>query len=232
VLFLSDVFGYKFVNCHILADTYAAAGFAVYVPDILNGDPIPSDALIFLEDDTPGFIASAGRGLRMMGIIPTFLSFLWRHGDGVTTPVIAGSCAAVRSIADGLGVRVGCVGFCFGGKHAVKIAGGSAPLVDAAVACHPSGLGAADIAAVAQPLLFCTPELDPMMNGPQAAAAVKTINSAKSSQVQPNGDGIASFILYEGAPHGFAVRGPPSSDEARAKCAADGIAFLEAKLAM
>lgn len=41
ILYLTDVFGYKFPNNQLLADEFAAAGNLVIMPDYLQGDPVP-----------------------------------------------------------------------------------------------------------------------------------------------------------------------------------------------
>jgi len=44
ILFVSDVFGFDFVNNIGLADNFARNGFKVYSPDLFEGDSIPPDA--------------------------------------------------------------------------------------------------------------------------------------------------------------------------------------------
>ena len=50
LIFLVDIFGYSFPNTRLLADLYAKEGFWVYVPDILNGDPLD---ISFLQNVEP-----------------------------------------------------------------------------------------------------------------------------------------------------------------------------------
>jgi len=40
ILFLTDVFGMQFPNNQLLADDFARNGFATYIPDYLDGDPV------------------------------------------------------------------------------------------------------------------------------------------------------------------------------------------------
>lgn len=43
IVFITDAFGWKFVNNRVLADRYAKEGqFLVYVPDFMNGAYSPS----------------------------------------------------------------------------------------------------------------------------------------------------------------------------------------------
>jgi len=37
VIFITDIFGYELVNTRLVADEYAAQGFHVVVPDLLEG---------------------------------------------------------------------------------------------------------------------------------------------------------------------------------------------------
>ncbi|RMZ85641.1 hypothetical protein DV737_g614, partial [Chaetothyriales sp. CBS 132003] len=37
IVIIADIFGWQFVNNRLLADTYAAAGFSVYLPDFMEG---------------------------------------------------------------------------------------------------------------------------------------------------------------------------------------------------
>jgi dienelactone hydrolase len=238
ILYLTDVFGHKFVNHRLLADTYSAAGFDVYVPDILQGAPVPADKLAFVDEDSSGLLASVGRGCRMLGILPRMASFLWSHREAATLPIVQAAAQSARAKADEKGMQLGVVGFCFGGRYAMKLTELGFPrgpadcdkdpprcLVDVAVACHPSLVTRADIAAVGRPLLFCTPEHDNLMNAAAAAKAVETINGNAGGRI------LASFVVYKGQEHGFSVRGPPASQEARAKCAQDVTAFLTEKFA-
>lgn len=40
IVFISDAFGWKFINSRLLADKYAAKGqFLVLLPDFMNGSP-------------------------------------------------------------------------------------------------------------------------------------------------------------------------------------------------
>lgn len=37
IVFIPDAFGWDFINCRVLSDHYAKAGYLVYLPDFMNG---------------------------------------------------------------------------------------------------------------------------------------------------------------------------------------------------
>ena len=55
ILFLTDVFGYSFVNARLLADAYARENFHVLVPDLFSGDPIDPKLLNFVDEEAKGW---------------------------------------------------------------------------------------------------------------------------------------------------------------------------------
>jgi dienelactone hydrolase len=40
IVFITDAFGWDFVNNRVLWDHYAKGGFLVYCPDFMNGNPL------------------------------------------------------------------------------------------------------------------------------------------------------------------------------------------------
>jgi dienelactone hydrolase len=90
---LSDVFG-LYNNSKLLADDFATNGYLTVIPDILNDEALPLDALESGKVD----IASWGA----------------RHGPKEVDPVVESTIAYLRRH---LGIkRIGGVGYCFGGK--------------------------------------------------------------------------------------------------------------------
>ena len=200
------------------ADTYAAAGFITYVPDILGGAPVAPEALSFMEDESKGVLASLRWGAKLLGVLPSMVSFLRAHGDAVTVPRVEEAVAAARAAASAQGLKLGGAGFCFGGKHVLL----ASARMDAVVCVHGSGVDAGVLAAAAAPVLLAVAEKDYMMNPKAAAAAAESIKA--------RGVAVDSKV-YAGMAHGFAVRGGPSTNAERAKCAADVTEWLSARLA-
>jgi dienelactone hydrolase len=218
ILFVTDVFGHSFKNNQVLADEYAARGFNVVMPDILDGRAVDGASTAPVMDvEKAGFFTSVGT---ICSVIPTFVSFLYNNGSRKTVqPRVEAAARAARKLAAELGNgKMGSVGFCFGGPYAVLLA--RAGLSDAFVGVHPSGLGVpADLEGLdGKPGLFCLSEHDHMITRSVADKMTAALPSA-------------DHIWYLGVSHGFAVRGPPSADAMREKCAADVTAFFKKALA-
>ncbi|KAJ7284844.1 chlorocatechol-degradation protein [Mycena rebaudengoi] len=89
VLLLTDVFGLPSPDNLLLADEWAAAGFATYAPDYLNGDAIA------MGGNTTTWIVN--------------------HGEAQTTPPLLAVISALKT----RGVRkIAATGYCFGGNVA------------------------------------------------------------------------------------------------------------------
>ena len=230
LLYLTDVFGHRFVNAQLLADTYAAAGVTVYMPNFLGTlpggapDAVPA-ATLDVSDEAPaaGLLGRAWQGLRFTAAVPSLIPFLMRHSEAVTTPRVAAVAAGVRALLPA-GAPLAAAGFCFGGGPALRLAGGAAPAVDAVIAVHPSGIALPrDAEALARPALFCLAVGDfAFSNG--AVSTFKELLEKKGAAAPP-----VKWLVYEGhgISHGFAVRGGHHTDAARAKCAADVIEFVK-----
>ncbi|KAJ6462308.1 alpha/beta-hydrolase [Mycena vulgaris] len=92
VLLLTDVFGLPSPDNLLLADQWAAAGFATYAPDYLNGDALPTG-----------------------GDVTT-----WEvnHGEAQTTPPLLAVISALKS----RGVKqIAATGYCFGGLYTTRL---------------------------------------------------------------------------------------------------------------
>ncbi|KAF7346598.1 Protein AIM2 [Mycena sanguinolenta] len=92
VLLLTDVFGLPSPDNLVLADQWAAAGFATYAPDYLNGDALPTD-----------------------GNITTWIV---NHGEAQTTPPLLAVVSALKA----RGVKqIATTGYCFGGLYTIRL---------------------------------------------------------------------------------------------------------------
>ncbi|KAJ7147175.1 alpha/beta-hydrolase [Mycena crocata] len=92
VLMLTDVFGLPSPDNLLLADQWAAAGFATFAPDYLNGDALP-----------------------MGGDVTT-----WEvnHGEAQTTPPLLAVISALK--AQGI-KKLLTTGYCFGGLYTTRL---------------------------------------------------------------------------------------------------------------
>ena len=214
LLFFTDVFGMSFKNSQLLADTYAAAGFTVFVPDLFGGRPLAPTAMAFADAEGWARLATP---FRLLLALPSIVPWFRTQGtEARLKPLALALATALRARASAAGVKLFAAGFCLGGRYSALVAGpllGGAPLVDAAVMAHPSFLAAGEAAAVAAPALYCLVEKD-MFSPADAAKAF----AAQAAAARGGGAPAGRAIVYPGMSHGFAVRGGPSTDAMR--CAA------------
>ncbi|GAA5868034.1 hypothetical protein JCM8547_000785 [Rhodosporidiobolus lusitaniae] len=113
ILFLTDIFGTELNNGKLLADSFAANGFAVYMPDYLNGDPIAK------EDMNSGKVQ--------------LQDWFKNHGPEQTRPPLDKAVAAIKE----KGVTTfGAIGYCLGARYTVDLI--YAEVVSVGVVAHPS----------------------------------------------------------------------------------------------
>ena len=217
VIFLVDIFGWKFPNLRLLADNYAKAGnITVYIPDIHEGDSLDIE---FLQTVEPPLKVREQQGVldkakQTAGIATTLGPWLIKHREAVTEPIVSGFVNAVRQIPGTN--KIGALGFCWGGRYAIlqthaskqksteetPVVGG----VDAAVACHPSLVTVpGDFENVAKPLSLACGEKDSQLD----MGTVEKIKEllAKKTEVP------TEVKVYEDQIHGFALRSDWGSDK-------------------
>ncbi|ANB11213.1 protein AIM2 [Sugiyamaella lignohabitans] len=138
VLFLTDVFGHKYINNQLLADEYAKAGYLVVVPDLFKGDPRSPDSV--------------------PGADPNELRTKWlpNHTPEITRPIVE---KAVEGLKKEYSPEfVGTVGYCFGARYVLQQL--ATDNVNAGAIAHPSGVTIEDVRAVRKPLLIIGAETD------------------------------------------------------------------------
>ena len=198
----------SFINSQLLADSYAAAGFTVYIPDLFGGHPLPPSALAFADAEGWTKLLTP---FRLLGSLPTIVTWFRAHGrEAALKPLAQQVATALRALATEQGVPLFAAGFCLGGRYAALVAGptlGGAPLVDACMCAHPSFLSEAEAAAVDRPALYCLVESDQF--------TAKDAGKAGAAQAARSGAVVCRSIVYPGMGHGFAVRGGPSTGEMR-----------------
>ncbi|KAL4785165.1 Alpha/Beta hydrolase protein [Aspergillus varians] len=235
IVIYSDVFGLSLPNNKLIADAYAQSGeWLVYLPDFFQGDPVAlsvADHLIPVDESKQSVI---GKYTGLLASAPGFLLWQRRHREGPTTEVCLRFLGALRR--DQPDVKIGMVGFCWGGKYAVRAGlegnmldggdGGSAtgkkkPLVDAIVALHPSHLSLPDdVESLVVPVSFGWGVSDAFVKFEQMGL-VKGIHKG----VEKAGRRVPAMEHREYRPgrHGFAVRGNPDDPLERA-CLEDSVA--------
>ena len=183
----------------------------MYVLDIFLGHDLPATTLSFLESE--GFLSKLALPFSFLWAAPTLVFWFRTHGlEANVKPRAHAAAAALGALARQQGVPLYSVGFCFGGRYAALVAapsGGQPAAVQACVAAHPSFLSDAEAAAVSVPSLYCVVGSDQFTQAHATKAA-----AAQGAGGLPL-DRQAKAIVYKWVGHGFAVRGGPSTTEAR-----------------
>lgn len=224
VIFITDIFGYEFKNTRLLADNYAKQGFYVYVPDILNGDPLPVSFLDNVEPPAKAHADGIVDKVKNTAIMTaTFGTWLPKHTEATTRPIVENFFKHVRTIP-GTG-KVGAIGFCYGGRYSILAADG---LADASYACHPSLLAVpADFEKVEKPLSLAVGDKDSLLDNKSVEQIKDYLLKEKSSV--PN-----EVVVYQDQIHGFALRSDWSSDKdkkAMDDAEKQGVAWFKTHLA-
>ncbi|KZT09837.1 alpha/beta-hydrolase [Laetiporus sulphureus 93-53] len=190
ILYLTDIFGVELPNHQFLADDYARNGLKVVIPDILNKDPAPADAL------DPGSTWD-------------FMPWLGRHGMETVHPVLDKVIPALKVT----GVqKIAVLGYCYGARPAFDLAFKNT--VSVVAVSHPSLLQVpADLekysAESKAPLLINSCEVDQMF--PKES-------QAKADEILGGGKFAPGYVrtYWEGCTHGFSVRGDMSDPKVKA----------------
>ncbi|KAF2477669.1 alpha/beta-hydrolase [Lindgomyces ingoldianus] len=223
VVIYSDIFGLPLPNNKLIADAYAKSGeWLVYLPDFFKGDPVPlkiADLLIPTDATKQSALA---KYTGMLAKAPSFIMWMTRHKEAPTNKICMDFLQALRR-ATPRSQKIGMVGFCWGGKYAIRaglennmieIDGKKMPLVDAAVALHPSNLCFPDdVEALVVPVTFGWGLEDTGVKIEQKGKVEEIHSKAKK-----NGRKLPEIEhkVYKPGRHGFAVRGNPDDPLERA----------------
>ena len=209
IIFLVDIFGWKFENVRLLADNYAKAGFYCYIPDVHEGDSLPIEFLQSVEPplkakEQEGYLDKAKETVDVMATLGPWLA---KHREGVSEPIISGFVNAVKQIPGTN--KVGAIGFYWGGRYAILQAherkDGQVGGVDAAYACHPSLRSIpADLLPVTKPTSVAVGEKDSLLD----MKSVEQLKDALEKTGAPT-----EVKVYDDQVHGFALRSDWSSDK-------------------
>jgi dienelactone hydrolase len=163
-----------------------------------------------------GFLAKA----------PSFLMWMTRHKEGPTDKVCMDFLRALRR-ATPKTQKIGMVGFCWGGKYAIRaglesnmieIEGEKVPLVDAVAALHPSHLSfPEDVETLVVPVSYGWGLED---TGVKIEQKGKVEDIHKKAKAAGRKVPEMEHRVYEPGRHGFAVRGNPDDPQER-KCLED-----------
>ncbi|ORY68800.1 Alpha/Beta hydrolase protein [Pseudomassariella vexata] len=231
VVIIPDAFGWTLKNSRALADNYAKRGeFLVYLPDFMNG-AAPNTWILTIIDGLSSPSPDWWTTLVLkpwwaIRIASALLPFGFWTREAVTRPRIIKFFQDLRSspapFATVERLRIGVAGFCWGGYYTVLLAkdlpenqiatppgsdddgniGEKVSLIDCAFTAHPSLISVPkDIVAVKRPLSVA--------NGPDDAFLGRE-KMVMLQQILGAQEHIAhEVVVYDGAKHGFAVRGDP-----------------------
>ncbi|KAH0613838.1 uncharacterized protein H6S33_005724 [Morchella sextelata] len=136
ILLLTDVMGI-YINPQLIADQFAANGYLVVMPDILDNDPIP------LPENRPeGFSLQAW--LEKPSHQPEFVQ-----------PIVDKVLAEMKKQFNPK--KIGAVGYCFGAKYVTRLLDGR---IDAGYNAHPSFVTIEEVAAIKKPLSIAAAQTD------------------------------------------------------------------------
>jgi len=198
------------------------------MPDFFEGDAAKlnlADLLIPVDAANQSTLGKYG-GLLMS--IPSFLLWMGRHGKDKTEKVCMDWLAALRR--EHPDKKIGIVGMCWGGRYAIRAAkedhsielvdGKKVPLVDAAVALHPSNLVMpTDAEGLFVPVSCGWGEEDTMTNIKLKGEIEQLVKKERDAGKEvPE----IEHRVYKPGRHGFAVRGNPE-DPAEKKCLEDSV---------
>ena len=220
LLLLTNGTGIHSPNNQAQADLFARAGYVVIMPDMFAGDPAPNSKP---EETAPDPNASwlDKVKLKVGETAKSFMLDMWlaRHTPEGVMPVLRAVLGQAReefadAVAHGDGVYA--VGYCFGGKYVLSLAGDGVvgdvagqgeeeqgivrrgPEVKAGICAHGTLVGREDLRGVKSPVQIVCVEEDPLFPGDVLEEGKRWMSE----------NGVDYEVeVYEGVPHGFAVVG-------------------------
>ncbi|KAI4167692.1 MAG: hypothetical protein LQ343_007011 [Gyalolechia ehrenbergii] len=184
ILFLHDIFGWRFPNNRLLADHFAKeVNATVYIPDFFHGEVVEEDTIVD-EKKRAQF---------------DFMAWAGRHSKEIRGPEVF---EAARALKQDLGFqKIAAIGYCWGGWPAFQLAAKGRDLVDCISVAHPTFVTKEEIDAVGVPVQIIAPENDPAFTPELRAYANKVI---------PELNVEYDYQHFPKLDHGFAVRGDPN----------------------
>ncbi|KAI9678029.1 MAG: hypothetical protein M1817_005973 [Caeruleum heppii] len=217
LVIVPDAFGWTFVNNRVLADAYAKrGGFLVYLPEFMNGKAMPGKLMTTMPAlSATGLYATLLKPYYLVLLLAHFIPFLLFNRPSVARPRVYSFLTALRSAPTTAHLGIGVAGFCWGGKYAVELTHPTAttpdgkPLVDVAFTAHPSFVKVPeDVEKVRRPLSIAIGTKDMVMN----VKAIERVQDVLAG-LEKKERVVSEVVVYEGAKHGFAVRGNPGDEK-------------------
>ncbi|PVH78538.1 dienelactone hydrolase family protein [Cadophora sp. DSE1049] len=212
IVILPDLFGWEVSNCRLLADSYAReGGFLVLLPDFMDGTAPPPwtmQTMDSLLSPSPSFFTTLfKKPLWALQIASQAIPFLIRNKESVVMPRMLAFHRALRDTPtpEMEGLKIGSAGFCWGGKYTILLSHGEngesigrkgKGVIDAAFVAHPSKMAfPSDWEKISVPFSMAIGDVD------------LGIGIEHVREIQGGGKDVSEVVVYEGAKHGFAVRG-------------------------
>ena len=246
LLLLTGATGLHSENNQIQADHFAKEGFLVVMPDMFANDPLPGSATYEEEKD-----ASILEQIKMRAAetAKSFLIDMWlaRQTPEKVLPILHKVIEAAKdefadAVANGGGIYA--VGYCFGGRMTLLLAGekneaagwgqqatpkdeeaGSTtkgPYIKAGAIAHATLVAKDDFEGTKSPLVFVCVENDQLFADDVKEHGEKVL---KETSVE------SEFTTYPGVPHGFGVVGEYEDSKIKAaqkEAFGQMLAFLKA----
>ncbi|GAA5857130.1 hypothetical protein JCM9279_006019 [Rhodotorula babjevae] len=206
----TDLFGLGLPNPKLMADWFAAkSGLDVLVPDVFEGDYVNASRIQpqidLMDEPTKGksflwrlkYHANALYAF-YFGIGPTYL---FRHSATHTLSLAEKFCLDMRKEAGY--TRIGFVGYCWGGAHAVHLATSAhvPKPVDVVVAFHPAPIAAKDFKGIGVPFMLSCAGEDAFFD-PIKPAVLSTLSALAVERGTP----IKTWDDAHGTVHGYGAR--------------------------
>jgi dienelactone hydrolase len=188
ILFIADLFGWKFPNIRLLADHYAKeVNATVYVPDFFGGERLPDQ--IFAEERWTD---------------PALGAFMQRNSREIREPEVLACARELRAKHP----KLAAVGYCYGGWAVFRLGAKEhqPPLVDCISTGHPSMLTKADIDQVGVPVQILAPEIDFLFTPELKLHAFQTLHTSSLP---------FDYQHFPGVEHASLVRGNDAKDGER-----------------
>ncbi|KEF62894.1 uncharacterized protein A1O9_00868 [Exophiala aquamarina CBS 119918] len=211
---ISDAFGWATPNIRLLADSYAdRTGMRVYVPDFMDGTAAPQWLMKHTDriQSEGGWYGWLVKPWLVLNAGLAFAPFFYRNSPPSRYSRVTGFLEQLRNNSDA-GIKVGVVGFCWGGYHVTRLAHGEVgadgrALIDAGFSAHPSALTIPkDIEGITLPYSVAVGDEDFAL-GPKLIQQLQDVLKSKK-------DVDSEVVVLRGAKHGFAVRADPADEAA------------------